>query len=156
VPLLTFREKNEDRYFDASTPEKRALACLTVLRDRMKDSYWYTRPEQPEFSQETLDLAAVDDEAFFTTSGLPESIASDLYSRHFAAKQRIRNAQAEFDQENSWFVRADAVLALSEEDFLKDLAENPKQRSEPELLLAARDDYEYEGFDVRTMEIITP
>ena len=153
--VLVLDEKWGPRYLDASTSEKRALAFLSVLRKRMEEGYWYDRPREPEFDEETLDLAAVEDEAFFSTGGLPESISSSLYQKHVAAKQRIRHAKDEFDRENQWFVRADAVLALSEEEFLQQSDLDSKKRNEAEVLLDLRSDYEYESFELSRLESIT-
>ena len=151
--VLIFEGKSSDQLFDASTPERRALAFLTVLRERMDEGYWYIRPEEPVFDEATHDLAYMKDEAFFSTSGLPESVASDLYQKHVAAKQRMRNARADYERENEWFVKADAVLALSTEEFLATVG--PRRNSVPELLLNERADYEYEGIEEQRMSVVT-
>ena len=156
---LLFKEKNGDRYFDASTAERRALACRLVLGDRMNQGYWYNRPQEPEFDQETLDLLAIEGEAFFSTSGLPESIASELYTKKTAAERRVRRAKEDFEQENSWFTRADAVLALSEADFLASIVTDAHGRTRPseaELLLDERSDYEYEEMTTVTFFVVQP
>jgi len=40
--VIIFKEKHGDRYFDASTPENTALACLYVLKERLTAGYFFS------------------------------------------------------------------------------------------------------------------
>lgn len=45
--IIVFKEKHGSRIFDASTDAQLHAACLKVVTERLKEGYWYDKPELP-------------------------------------------------------------------------------------------------------------
>ena len=57
--ILIFKEKHGDRYFDVSTESRLFGACLSVLKERFDEGWWYEPPEGNEPEPPTLSLEEI-------------------------------------------------------------------------------------------------
>lgn len=155
--ILVFREKHSRRYFDASTDELTAQACVKILRERMKDGYWYYR----EYEKAEKPLSADDKSILMLTDEqlevLPEAMKNEIVQK----RSRIQRSQQVYlrqkQLEDSWFAAAEKLTEGTVEEAAKLTTEGLEgwgRRVQPLAIavLDARRDYEYESFDFENLE----
>lgn len=154
--IVVFREKHSDRYLDASTPEATGWSFLKILKERVKDGYWYYREyEAPalKLTAEQKDILALTDEQI---NVLPPSTRNELASK----KDRIARSEQVYLRrkklEDEWFNAVDRILELPDEEAIKLTGEDVPGKWGRGLLvvevLYARNDYEYEGYSFQEIE----
>lgn len=157
--ILIFKEKHGKRYFDASTEELKLKAFHKIIKERFNDGYWYHKPESLEkyisshLSKEKRELLEITDEAL---SALPQSIQDKVVEvRTLKARLEKRHALevAEYEE-----IEKVATATFEE---AKEMVNRRPSRLKPgttivtpilSLIMQSRGDYEYEGFDIETLE----
>jgi hypothetical protein len=140
--VVVFKEKHDTIYYDASSEELLGKALLSILRLRMKEGYWYPEPKLRDLS-EYKDYLEMPEE---TIALLPESMKKEIEK----AKRIERNVRAEYDEEVEWYEAAQHVLSLPESEAIA------LKRGHQSLLLwlfIQRQDYQYEGWDIITLDV---
>lgn len=140
--ILIAHETDADRYFDASTPDALAAACLKLLTERRHDYY----PEPVAVAGEGFELPS--DEVLAT---LPEDVRRDLKSR--AARQRRDEAEAA--EYARWWKTMTEVVGVQSLALIT-LGRGGLEREEPlaYVLLRERSDYEYERIELVDLESV--
>jgi hypothetical protein len=127
--ILVCREKHGTRYFDASTPRKRSLAALKLVRERIEEYYRNPTDEEIEVDRAASQISL---EAL---SQLPEGIRKDVQRRATRAK-------------------GDLEFLLGERELYQQ-AQEALRIKDGELawkVLWGRRDYEYEDVSLETLE----
>lgn len=154
--ILVAREKHGDRYFDASTPELLAAASLKLLRERMKEG-WYVKPDSVNtgFTKEQKAFLELTDEDI---EALPAVVREETHKKVLALREKAERLRSFDAEEMQWYTQVEALLALPTEKAANRTITQGKgtrwERSYPKAfyLLNARDDAEYEGVEVVTLE----
>ena len=130
--ILVFREKHGNRYFHVPTENHLYAACLSVLKDRFEDDWYYDPyrekrdswdPEPPQMTTEEIE-------------NLPEgSIRVAARQQHSKYAEWAR----ERDDGHKEYVR------------IKEAVEN-RDGMEAYAILRSRSDGEYEGFTIERLE----
>lgn len=155
--ILVFREKHDNRYFDASTDEAIAKACVKVFRERMGDGYWYYR----EHEKAELPLTADEKSVLLLTDEqlevLPQAMRNQIGEKRVKIKRRQKAYLRAKELEDSWYTAAEKLMEGTYEDAAKLTTEGLEdwgRRVKPLAwaVLEARNDGEYEGFHFETLE----
>lgn len=155
--IVIFEEKHSTRYFDASTEDALAAACLKILKERLQAGYWYYRNyEAPElvFGAEDAAIMAMTDEQ---KSVLPESVRADIEQKQNRLIRQAANYQREKALEDSWWEAVDLIMSKPDEEAIaltsKDVPSAQWGRWRlVVMVLEARSDGEYENFQVENLE----
>ena len=152
--IVVFKEKHGDRYFDASTPELTRRALLRVFRDRAGEGYWYERPAMPDLSRSN-DYLKISDDVLVT---LPATLQREVKT----ARRVVANAKLEYEENMKWYdnlmhvisLPDDEAIALEYEDsWTTEAGKQIISKSNMlEELYRARSDYEYETWDIISLE----
>lgn len=149
--IIIFKEKHGDSYFDASTDEALARACLAVLRQRNKEG-WYYAPTKPEasYSKEEQAILAMTDEQI---EAIPEPIKSETATRKAKLVRRLAGAEREYKLDNEWFTLLTELLALPVEEAVTRVRTFRSGRTQPlaYALIEDRNGGEYEGFYIEDL-----
>lgn len=154
--ILIFKEKHCDRYFNASTPEEKARAFYRVLKERYTDGYWYYRNYEADFAlsvEDTAILSFTDEQI----KALPETIAAEWKTKQARLLKRMKTYRKEKQEEDEWFNALTFLLEHSEDDAVsltvKDApGEWGGKGNLAETLMFIRSDYEYERYEIATVE----
>lgn len=153
--ILILKEKHGEEYYDASTKEKLAEACLKVLKDRYESGYYYQEPKIEEYfnpSKESQEILNMTPE---TLDSLPDTLREDFKLKQAKLKTQKIRATVQYDNEKEWFDSVKNLINLPVEEAIKKTVTNrTKTVSKPLAyhLLAARDDYEYESIRLVTLK----
>lgn len=126
--IIIFKEKYDDRYFDASTPEKLNAACFKILKERFENGeYEWLLEEEPEA------INILTDEQI---EALPtERLKNDELRR----KKEYERDYKSWEREQNEFknIKSCVEKELKEKAFT---------------ILRARNGGEYEGFEIQELE----
>lgn len=155
--ILVFREKHAHRYFDASTDELTAKACVKILRERMNDGYWYSR----EYEKAEKLLSADEKSVMILTDEqleiLPQAMRDQISEKRAIIKRKQKSYLRNKALEDSWFAAAEKLMEGPVEEAAKLTTEGMDgwgRRVQPlaKAVLEARGDGEYEGFEFENLE----
>lgn len=126
--LLIFNQKDVNRYFSVPTLSHLYLAAIKIFKERVNEGYWYDfdnikEPIKPDTSEEDL--------------------------------QKIKNIQLKNFTIASWTTYHDELKYYQsniKEKQLYDLAIKDKKGDIVLKFLSGRKDYEYEGFEIESVE----
>lgn len=127
--IIIFQEKYGDRYFDASTPEKLNAACFKILKERYEDDFWGYKDISPEPVGD--DILTDEQIASLPTQSLKET--ESLKRAKF--KHRLKNWQQE-------------VKDLKQIEYCLQYKDHVAAKQ----ILTARQDGEYESFEIEELE----
>lgn len=149
--IIVFNEKHGDSYFDASTDEALARACLAVLKER--NGYgWYYKPTQPEKSYSAEEQAILDmtDEQI---ESLPEPIKTETAARKAKLARRFAGAERAYALDNEWYTSMIDLISLPVEEAITRVRTFRSGRTQPlaYALIEDRNDGEYEGYNIEEL-----
>lgn len=151
VNILIFKEKHSERYYDVSTPEKRAEAFLMVLRERNEYAYFEPKKETIVVSVEDQTMLNLTEEQI---DALPDELKNYTINRRDAINGNLIYAESEYNTEKKWWDAVQEMLALPKEEAIKKFYVNNYKRkiNYVEYLVELHSDYEYEGYDFEETE----
>lgn len=157
--IVKFKSKYGSTYYDASTPEALNAACVDVLRTRTKEGYWYRRDYAEEF-EAARQLSNDEREALQLTDAQIEGLPDSLKQKFQALRQSAARKQAVWERakarEDAWFDQLDKVLNHpADQPFLtggEEYGRYGQNKPLSYLLLNDRKDFQYEGFEVITLQ----
>jgi hypothetical protein len=148
-------EKHSTRYWDATTFERFAEACLAILTERWEEGYWYHDPDDDGLGdsewaeQRRAEIAKAKALTKEQLEALPEDARKSVLTL-----RREDRVTAEHDrQHREWYQRAKRVVEDQDMGTVT-VGRNRFARDEPEawLLLQERSDAEYERVTLETLE----
>lgn len=156
MQILIAKEKHGKRYFDASTPELLAGACLTLLRERMEDGT-YRKPDSfnEYFTREQRAYLQLTDEDI---AAFPEVVREETMQKVTKLREQAENLSEHDELESKWFNAVEAFLALPRDEAVKRNViqgkGTPFERRYPKAFyyLQSRNDAEYEAVKLVDVE----
>lgn len=138
---IVFRERFQERVFDASTDEILSNSCLIVLRERYENPAWGYKPQRDDFTEEEKEFVEYfQRERYFLPSLLQKM--GDRILRQIDTRVDITS-----DPDWNWYSSVQNLLALPSEKAI-DYRIPYKGRLIPTsyYLLTQRRSYPFEGF----------
>lgn len=105
MEILVWKAKHGDMYFDASTPEKKESAALSILAHLSEIGY-FQMPEKPSDDRFDDDFMELVNMPMNKAKSLPEKFQGDVAK----AKRLYESRNAEYNEEMSFFTIARALL----------------------------------------------
>lgn len=151
--IIVFEEKHGNRYFDASTDEQLARACVKILKERANMWYYreYDKGVDAKFSKQELETLALTDEE---VAALPELLRADVEQKISRLKRKKAAYVRNKAEEDKWFNNLELIITLPEDEAAKLTETSPsgRERSVAYDLIQSRGDGEYEGYSIENLE----
>jgi len=106
---IVFRERFQERVFDASTDDSLSRSCLVVLRERYENPAWEYKPKRTDFSEEEQDFMDYFEKERYFMPTLLQTLG-DRLMRQLETRVDITS-----DPDWNWYSSVETLLSLDSE-----------------------------------------
>lgn len=141
--VLIEKGKHGDLWYDASTPEKWAAACVAILANRLGMGYFY-KPTWPPYglTEEQITTADMAGDKLEALDPILRAVVDKL-------KQQVKSARQQYNADLEEWTEVNRIVRERDVSLIT-IGREPRTRRQPRAwdILQNRSGYEYEGVEL--------